>query len=163
MLLMAGSKVQRRGMSIGRRSDMLTTKQLQENIRVFKEAKDIKVHRRPRWEYVVVAVVLVVVGVSIAVTYDQQVKHFRQVMVRQQLWQIRNAVLMYNTLYRNIPPDLVTLARTTVKDPRSSIDFPLLENVRVEGNKVFDPLGYEFDYNSIVGTVSSRAPCCTLW
>ena len=142
---------------------MLTTKQLQENLRVFKDAQDIKIHRRPRWEYVAVTIVMIVVAISVAVTYDQQVAHYRKAMVHTQLWQIRNATFMYFTLKGTMPPNLVTLARTTVKDPRSSIDFPLLENVQIKGDKVLDPLGYEFDYNSSNGTVSSRAPCCTLW
>jgi len=145
---------------------MLSQKKLKDSMR--REAdvveEPVRPRGRPLWEYFVLFPVLAISVYSTAYLFSQQVEHYRQIMLRQQLWQIRNAIIIFHVLNTEMPPDLASLAHTTVEDARGRISFPLLEGVVIDQDgRVIDPLGYPYKYDSRTGKVTSQAPCCQYW
>jgi len=120
--------------------------------------------KRRFWEYIVLAIVLAIAGFFLVQEGASQVRHFKELMLRHQIWRVRNAVVMYYSMFSSMPPDLVVLTQTKVVEPRSGVSFPILEGVKI-GKKGFvvDTFGYPYDYDNQTGRVSSTAPCCKLW
>ena len=143
----------------------LSRKRLQASFRrLHEEEVSSSKRHRPLWEY---GLLLFFIGIALyAIIFIgyQQARHVREMLLRQQLWQIRNAVLIYYTLHDEMPPDLKTLVMAQISDPRASIFFPLLEGVVLdEQGRAIDPLGYPYVYDPSVGKVRSVAPCCQDW
>ena len=120
--------------------------------------------RRPLWEYVLLLFFVGLALYAIIFVGYQQTRHYREMMLRQQLWQIRSAILIYYTLHDALPPDLKSLVMSQISDPRAGVFFPLLEGVRVDdAGRTIDPLGYPYAYDASEGRVKSVAPCCSDW
>lgn len=120
--------------------------------------------RRPWWEYGIVGAVALAAAWYIFLAAVAQVEHVRQIQLRQELRQIRNAVILYAGLYKMPPPDLATLARVQVEDHAGGQPFRLIEGVRLDARgQMIDPLGYPYLYDRDAGTVRSQAPCCCYW
>lgn len=146
---------------------MITQKQIKASIRLI-EDEDVESQKRGRrrslWEYFVLFPLIALSFYSVAYLFRGQVTHYRKIMLRQQLFQIRNALLVYHVLNSRFPSDLSILAGESVADPRGGINFSLLEGVKIdEKGSVLDPLGYPYTYSSATGRVSSGAPCCHSW
>lgn len=93
-----------------------------------------------------------------------QEQHLQKIMLRQQLWQMRSALLLYNTQFGKMPSDLDALARATVKVSNAGSSMTLVENLRRDGKgRIVDPLGYPYRYDPRSGVIASSAPCCQHW
>ena len=120
--------------------------------------------RRPLWEYFVI---IPVVALSLMVTvslFRKEMSHVRQMMLRQQLLQIRSGILVYHALNHMLPSDLRTLAYARTVAVPGGESFPLVEGIGFNGNgEAVDSLGYPLRYNPSTGRVASTAPCCQYW
>jgi hypothetical protein len=145
---------------------VLSRKKLQASFqRVEEEPEDTASgRRRPLWEYFVLFPLIALSFYAAIFLGHQQVVHVREMLLRQQLWQMRNAVTIYFVMHEGMPPNLKALAMAQVADKRGGVFFPLLENVRIDDEgQVIDPLGYPYNYNEATGKVTSTAPCCSNW
>lgn len=120
--------------------------------------------RRPLWERIIIYLVILVSFLYIGVEGRAQIVHFRHMMLRQQLLEIRNGVIFYNLVYGALPPDLATLSKATMSDPHGKKPFPILDEIDEDKDgRLVDPLGYPYQYNGRDGSVQSTAPCCWQW
>lgn len=118
--------------------------------------------RRSLWERVIFAVVFLIVGYFLWLSYSE-IGHIRRIMLRQQLFGIRNAVMMYSVMRGELPQSLAVLTRTEAKD-KGDVPFNLLGGVRLnEKGEVIDPFGYPYSYDNTSGKVHSKAACCQSW
>jgi hypothetical protein len=108
---------------------------------------------------------LLLMAVAVALwVRDSQRTHLKEIMLRQQLWQLRNAVMVYHAKHGALPKNLEVLLETAYADPVSGKKVRLVENVgKDEQGRVVGPLGYPYDYDPVMGTIKSQAPCCRDW
>lgn len=93
-----------------------------------------------------------------------QTQHLRKMLLRQQLWQLRSAVLIYSSRFGAMPRELAVLEQTSVTPPQGGKPIRLMEDVPKNGRGDYlDPLGYPYRFDPTSGTVASTAPCCSNW
>lgn len=130
----------------------------------FRRPDEEKVFRRSPSEYMIIALVVILSVWAIAALARGQIRHFREVALRQQLLQIRNGVLAYYVRHQKFPPDLNVLDEMPPKSPRGGKPFRMFDRSgEEEGGGITDPFGYSYIYNPLKGSVLSVAPCCQSW
>lgn len=106
---------------------------------------------------------LVMAGFILWLRYSQE-RHISEMMTRQQIWQIRNALLVYYVLFESKPPDLETLAHTKFIEPTTGKEIMFMDGVKFDKKgRMIDPLGYPYIYDIEKGMIYSTAPCCKDW
>lgn len=120
--------------------------------------------RRPKWEYWIVAVIVVLAAGYISFAVHAEVNHIRAAFTRQQLLELRSAMIMYYVNERSFPPNLATLVKTPSKDAKTGNLIYLLENLKLDDEgRPIDPMGHLYLYDNSSGKVSSVSPCCKNW
>ena len=117
--------------------------------------------RQRRWPFLLflLAIALVVLWIT-----PSQQQHIREMLVRQQVQQIRVALMLYRARFNEAPSSLKVLADARFIDPRSGMAIPYLEGVRFNRDgRMVDPMGYPYDYDAQQSLVRSTAPCCSKW
>jgi hypothetical protein len=116
----------------------------------------------PRHIFLIV-LFLVAAAIGFWLQHSQK-QHFKEIAVRQQIWQIRNALVAYRAKFSDAPADLGTLAHAVFADPSTGKEIPLLDGVQLDKDgQMIDPLGYPYIYDRVRGAVFSTAPCCRDW
>lgn len=119
--------------------------------------------KRPKWEYVLFGAMFGAVLWILIVAVSSEIHHIQKMRLRNQLWQMRNAIIIYYVVNGNFPPNISKLVEAKVENPDGSVR-PLLEHIKVNRDgEVVDPLGYNYIYNSVTGSVLTAAPCCKDW
>ena len=119
---------------------------------------------RPLWEHVIVGIVVGLVVLWLASVLYDQIDHTRRIRLHHQLWRIRNAVLMYESMMGEAPKSLEELPQTFAVDPKSGQRFPLLEGITFDAQgQAIDPYGNAYRYDRAAGAVTSGSPCCQTW
>lgn len=145
---------------------MILKRQLQASLAM---AGDVEAMKRLRWRGIGRSLLFAVLALMLAVgTFywleRNQRNHLRSMLLRQQLWQIRNAVIAYSTNNSALPPDLKSLAEATFVDPSTGNIIPMMENIgRDSEGRLVDTFGNPFNYDPSTGRVSSITPCCRDW
>jgi len=128
------------------------------------ELPALKKKRRPLWEYFVLFPILLFTFYSTAFILHNQIDGYRKIVLRQQLFQMRNALFTYYVLFKEFPADLSMLAGGAADYPKDEAFLHLFENLDVDAKgRVLDPLGYPYEYRNKSGRVRSSAPCCHSW
>ncbi len=95
---------------------------------------------------------------------NSQSRHVKEMLLRQQLWQLRSAAMIYHAKFGRLPPDLVSMVGVEYADPATGKRIKLLENIEVdEDGEIVDPMGSVYEYDKTTGTVRSTATCCRNW
>jgi hypothetical protein len=104
-----------------------------------------------------------VLGVFLWIRHSEE-KHLEQMLLRQQLSQLRNAVVIYMAQNSRFPTDLKALAMATLPTPGGGAPQPLLQGIGTDKEgRLVDPMGYPYIYDPVSGMVSTTAPCCRIW
>lgn len=99
-------------------------------------------------------------GIYSYVRYIQAL-HVKELLLRQQVMQLRTALMEYMLLYREPPKDLAELKGVMVNDEPGKMKFPLVDGLGVDATGVaVDPLGKPYIYDKATGRISSASPCC---
>lgn len=126
-----------------------------------KDLVDRPDHRLRKVALIVLLLVAAAVGLWVR---DSQRTHLKEIMIRQQLWQLRNAVMVYHAKHGFLPKDLSVVLETSYTDPVTGKEVKLVENIgRDDQGRVVGPLGYPYTYDPVTGIVQSEAPCCRNW
>lgn len=129
------------------------------------EPSDVEtVEATPKLRHVLLVVLFLAAAVFVFWLQQSQRQHFKEIEVRQQIWQIRNALITYRARFNDAPADLDALAHAVFTDSATGNVIPLMDGVKFDksGNMI-DPLGYPYVYDRERGTVFSTAPCCKNW
>lgn len=122
-----------------------------------------KIHR-PKWEYWIVAVIVTLAVGYVSFAVYAEINRVRAAFTRQQLLELRSAMIMYYVNERRLPPNLAALVRTPSKDARTGNLIYLLENLKLDDEgRPIDPMGHLYLYDNSSGKISSVSPCCKNW
>lgn len=119
---------------------------------------------RARFEWVIIAVVLVA---SIAVVFGIYTKRdsvAKGKVMLAELANIRSAITTYKTLNKANPPSLEALAKLNYSFEPGQIGRPYLEKVNLdEKGQILDPFGNPYKYDNKTGWVVSSSRGYKRW
>lgn len=119
---------------------------------------------RPKYEWVIIAVVLVV-GIVVAFgIYTKRDTTRKARLLISELSEVRSAVATYKMLNRANPPSLETLTRLSYAFEPNSPARPYLKDVKAaKDGKVLDPFGNTYAYDAKTGWTKSATKGYENW
>lgn len=119
---------------------------------------------RARFEWIIIAVVLVASIVIAFGIYTKRDEARKGKMLLSELANIRSAVTMYKTLNKANPPSLAALTKLNYSFEAGQPGKPYLENVKVVNTTdVVDPFGNSYKYDNQRGWVVSGTKGYDKW
>ena len=116
----------------------------------------MKQESRGTLEKVILLVIFLGALIFVSVTYFKEREVAKQQSLYHQLSILRQGVNTFNIVEHKYPSNLIELAIATYKIPGKSVTYRYIEGVEVgDGDKIVDPFGNPYKYDSKNGWVRS--------
>lgn len=120
--------------------------------------------KRPVWEWLVFAAVLIVAVVLMGSTYSYQQKATKQQALHYQLQVLRTAELLYTAINKKMPESMAELIEGKFSLQEGGPLHPYIEHPPLMVNgQLLDPFGNPYKYDPKTGWIKSTTPGYEFW
>ena len=120
--------------------------------------------KRPVWEIIVLAVILVLTITLVGSTYSSQQKFEKQKNLHHQLQLLRTAVLLYKSVNKTNPIEIAQITEGTFTLPEETLTRHYVEHApKLSNGKLTDPFGNPYAYDPETGWIKSSTPGYDFW